>query len=63
MHAFMVAVLPRMSGLDTLDGDAEPEPPNGESAQVERTIGSGEGHAVVGTNGLCIPKIHLTKAK
>src|ERR1051325_6511488 len=52
MHAFMAAVLLRMARLDTLDGKAEPQPPNSESAQVEETIGRGEGHAVVGTNGL-----------
>src|SRR5215472_812250 len=52
MHAFMAAVLLRMTRLDSLDGNAEPQPPDGESAQVEETIGRGEGHAVVGTNGL-----------
>src|SRR5260221_10445871 len=51
MHAFMAAVLLWMARLDSLDGNAEPKPPNGESAQVEQTIGRGEGHAVVGTNG------------
>src|ERR1700688_3530223 len=51
MHAFMAAVLLRTARLDALDGNAEPQPPNGESAQVEQTIGRGEGHAVVGTNG------------
>src|SRR5215831_3969879 len=52
MHAFMATVLLRMAGLDSLNGNAEPQPPNGESAQVEQTIGRGERHAVVGTNGL-----------
>ena len=52
MHAFMAAVLLRMTRLDSLDGNAEAQPPDGESAQVEETIGRGEGHAVVGTNGL-----------
>src|SRR6266446_1237434 len=52
MHAFMAAVLLRMARLDSLDGNAEPQPPNSESAQVEETIGRGEGHAIVGTNGL-----------
>src|ERR1700721_3728938 len=52
MHAFMAAVLLRMARLDSLDGNAEPQPPNSESAQVEQTIGRGEGHAIVGTNGL-----------
>ena len=47
----MATILLRMARLDSLDGNAEPQPPNGESAQVEETIGRGEGHAVVGTNG------------
>jgi hypothetical protein len=43
MHAFMATVLLRMAGLDTLDGKAEPKPPNGEPTQVERKL---EGLAV-----------------
>src|SRR5215469_3395184 len=52
MHALMAAVLLWMTRLDSLDGNAEAQPPDGKSAQVEETIGRGEGHAVVGTNGL-----------
>src|SRR3984893_11123358 len=52
MHAFMAAVLLRMARLDALDGNAEPQPPNGESALVEETMGRVKGHAVVGTDGL-----------
>src|SRR5260370_12494404 len=52
MNASMAAVLLRMARLDSLDGNAEPQPPNSESAQVEETIGRGEEHAIVGTNGL-----------
>src|ERR1700728_4575176 len=66
MHAFMAAVLLRMARLDALDGNAEAQPPNGESAQVEETIGRGEGHAVVGTNGLgqaAFPKQALKGSK
>src|ERR1700720_1975781 len=51
MHAFMAAVLLRTARLGSLDGNGEPQPPNGEFAQVEQTVGRGEGHAVVGTNG------------
>src|SRR6202047_4735566 len=52
MHGFLAAGLWGMARLEALDGNAEPQPPNGESAQVEETIGRGEGHAVVGTDGL-----------
>src|SRR5215470_17098330 len=52
MHAFMATVLLRMAGLDTLDGNAEPQPPHSEPTQVEESIGRGERHAVVGANGL-----------
>ena len=47
VHALMAAVLLRMAGLDALDGDAEPEPPDGELGEVEQSIGTGEGNAVV----------------
>src|ERR1700692_5017236 len=66
MHAFMAAVLLRMARVDALDVIAKPQPPNGESAQVEETIGRGEGHAVVGTNGLgqaAFPKQALKGSK
>src|SRR5262249_30339658 len=46
------AVLLRMARLDTLDGNAEPQPPHREPTQVEETIGRGERYAVVGTNGM-----------
>src|SRR5499433_4371641 len=52
MHAFMATVLLRMARLDTLDRDAEPEPPDGQPTQVEQTIRRGKGNAVVGTNGM-----------
>src|SRR5215468_4771773 len=52
MHAFMATVLLRMARLDTLDRDAEPEPPDGQPTQVEETIRRGKGNAVVGANGL-----------
>src|SRR5208283_1976400 len=51
MHALMAAVLLGMTGLDALDGDAEPEPPDGELREVEERVGAGEGNAVVGADG------------
>src|ERR1700732_560897 len=66
MHGFLAAGLWGMARLEALDGNAEPQPPNGESAQVEETIGRGEGHAVVGTNGLgqaAFPKQALKGSK
>src|SRR5215471_7561572 len=52
MHAFMATVLLRMAWLDTLDGKAEPEPPNGEPTEVEETIGGGKGNTIVGADGV-----------
>jgi hypothetical protein len=43
MHALMTAVLLGMAGLDALDGDAEPQPPDGEPREIEQAIGAGEG--------------------
>jgi hypothetical protein len=52
MHALMAAVLLRVTGLDALDRDAQPEPPDGELGEVEEGIGTGKGNAVIGANGL-----------
>src|SRR5688572_11733028 len=52
MHAFMAAVLLRVTGLDALDRDAEAEPPDRHLGQVEQGIRAGKGNAIVGTNGL-----------
>src|SRR5262249_20815115 len=52
MHAFMAAVLLRVTGLDALDLDAEPEPPDRELGEVEEGIRTGEGDAIVGADGL-----------
>lgn len=50
MHAFVAAVLLGMAGLDTFDMDAKAQPPHRELAQAEERMGTGEGHAVVGTD-------------
>jgi hypothetical protein len=51
VHAFVTAVLLGMAGLDAFDGDAEPEPPDGEFGEVEESVGAGEGDAIVGPDG------------
>src|SRR5574340_893364 len=50
VHAFVTAVLLRATGLDALDGDAEAEPPHREPGEVEQSVGTGEGHAIVGAD-------------
>lgn len=52
MHALVPAILLGMTGFDALDLDAESEPPDGKLAQIEQGIGGGEGHAVVGADGI-----------
>src|SRR5258708_28282098 len=42
----------RTAKRDSVKDNDEPQTANSESAQVEETIGRGEGHAIVGTNGL-----------
>ena len=52
MHALMPAVLLRVAGLDALDLDAEPEPPDRQLGEIEQGIRTGERHAVIGADGL-----------
>jgi hypothetical protein len=52
MHALMAAVLLWVAGLDALDLNAEPEPPNGELGEIEEGVRTGEGNAVIGADGL-----------
>ena len=52
MHALVAAVLLRVAGLDALDGDAEPEPPDRELGEVEEAVRAGERHAIVGADRL-----------
>ena len=51
MHALVTAVLLRLSGFDSLDLDAEPEPPDREFGEIEKCIGTCEGHPVVRADG------------
>ena len=50
MHAFVLTVLLRMSGLDALDGDAEPEPPDGEFGEIGEAVRAGEREAVIASD-------------
>jgi hypothetical protein len=52
MHALVAAVLLRLTWLDALDLDAEPQPPDGEFGEVEESIWAGEGNPVVGADGI-----------
>ena len=61
MHAFVVAILLRVSRFDALDGDAEPQPPDGEFGEVEQAIGSGKGDAITELSLHGIATSHLPK--
>src|SRR5579871_4433783 len=50
MHALVAAVLLGMAGLDAFDGDAEPQPPDGELGEIEQAVRTGERDAIVGTD-------------
>ena len=47
MHALMTAVLLRMARLNPFNADAQPQPPDGQLAQIEQGVGGSEGHTVV----------------
>ena len=51
MHTFMAPILLRAAGLDTLDINAQSQPPNRELTQTEQGVGGSEGNAVIGPNG------------
>jgi hypothetical protein len=55
-HALVATVLLRASWFDAFDGNAEPEPPDGELGEIEQAIWTGERNAVVGSDGLRLPR-------
>ena len=50
MHALMTAILLGMTRLDAFNANAQPEPPDGEFAQVEQSVCGSEGDAVIATD-------------
>ena len=48
----MASVLLGMAWFDAFDGDAEPEPPDGELGEVIEAVGAGKRQAIVGPDGL-----------
>jgi hypothetical protein len=38
MHAFMAAVLLRVTGLDAFDVDSQPQPPHRQASQTEQSV-------------------------
>jgi hypothetical protein len=55
-HALVSSVLLGMAGLDALDVNAKPQPPDRELAQAIERRGGREGHAVIGANRRREPK-------
>ena len=51
VDSLVAAVLGGMAGLDALDVDPKPQPPDGKLAQIEEGIGGGKGDAVIGADG------------
>ena len=47
MHAFTTAILLGITRLDAFNANPQPEPPDGEFAQVEQGVGGSEGDAAI----------------
>jgi len=52
VHALMSAVLLGMTGPDAFDADAEPQPPDREPGEIEKSVGRGERNTVIGADRL-----------
>jgi hypothetical protein len=50
MPALLAAVLLRVARLDAFDANTQPEPPDGELAQIEQGVSRSERHAVITAN-------------
>jgi hypothetical protein len=57
VHAFVTAILLRVARLDTLNLDAETQPPHREPGKTEDGIGGGKGPAIIGSDGLGQAKV------
>src|SRR5262252_2866549 len=57
MHAFMATVLLGMAGGNSLEANAEAQPPDGELGQAIEAGRGGKRHAVVGANGEGEPEV------
>ena len=51
VHALMATVLLRLAGLDALDSDAQPQPPDRQAGEIVEAVGTGEGEAIVAPDG------------
>ena len=47
MHAFMAAVLLRMSRFDPFNADAQAQPPDRQFAEIKQGVSGSEGHAII----------------
>jgi len=52
VHPLVAVVLLWMPGFDAVNEDPKAQPPDRELAHVEQRLSAGEGHAVVGADGL-----------
>ena len=52
MHAFVSAVLLRMTGPDAFDTNTQAQPPHRKLGEIEKPVGGSKRNAVIGTDGL-----------
>lgn len=57
MHALMTAVLLGVAGFDTLNVNAEPEPPDRQRRKIVKPVGTGEGQTIIRTDRIGQPTL------